>query len=321
MMKTLMMIPFMTFILVIPVLIGVYVYRDANRRNMNAVLWTLIAILAPSLIGFIIYLLVRGNYSNMRCPQCDAIITDQYVVCPKCGTKLRPTCPNCASPIETDWKACPKCAQPLYNYSQQDYIAPVIPKDNTLWKILAVVIIVPILMLTMGLLSMSAFTSSGASSLTTFTVDQYLADMENDEIEEWLNNVGDDIDKAYVLKHQKNIGEEKRIRYLIYYPRLDELHSCSFGVKGGLFGETFKLNFYDSKGSGGNTLILATYNGDGDPRLKFYYDGKKIDCEITEVDYPIGLTDGSKYATSSIEEGLPKGAAVITQSDEVIIEP
>ena len=52
----------------LPLVIGVYVYRDAKRRNMNAPLWTIIAILAPSLIGFIIYLLVRGNYSNLKCP-------------------------------------------------------------------------------------------------------------------------------------------------------------------------------------------------------------------------------------------------------------
>ena len=78
----------------LPILVGVYVYRDAKRRKMNAPLWTIIAILAPSLIGFIIYLLVRGNYSNLKCPRCDATVTEQYVVCPKCGAKLKPSCPN-----------------------------------------------------------------------------------------------------------------------------------------------------------------------------------------------------------------------------------
>ena len=50
--------------LIVPILIGVYVYRDANRRGMNAVMWTLIALIAPSLLGFIIYLLVRSSYSD-----------------------------------------------------------------------------------------------------------------------------------------------------------------------------------------------------------------------------------------------------------------
>ena len=79
---------FMMMVLVLPVLVAVYVYRDAKRRKMNAALWTLIAILAPSLIGFIIYLLVRGNYSNLKCPRCGTGVTEQYVVCPKCGVKL-----------------------------------------------------------------------------------------------------------------------------------------------------------------------------------------------------------------------------------------
>ena len=37
------------------VLIGVYVYRDSVRRGMNAVLWTLVSVFAPYLVGFIIY--------------------------------------------------------------------------------------------------------------------------------------------------------------------------------------------------------------------------------------------------------------------------
>ena len=49
----------------IPSLIGGNVYRDAKRRQMNAVVWTLVAILAPTFIGFIIYLRVRANYADL----------------------------------------------------------------------------------------------------------------------------------------------------------------------------------------------------------------------------------------------------------------
>lgn len=48
------MISIFVMAMVIPVLIGVYVYQDASDRGMNSVLWTLVAVLAPSLIGFII---------------------------------------------------------------------------------------------------------------------------------------------------------------------------------------------------------------------------------------------------------------------------
>ena len=92
----------MIIVALLPLLIGVYVYRDAKRRGMNAALWTLIAILAPSLIGFIIYLLVRGNYSNLKCPRCAATVTEQYVVCPKCGAKLKPSCPNCSALVGSE---------------------------------------------------------------------------------------------------------------------------------------------------------------------------------------------------------------------------
>ena len=46
--------PVLLVLLLIPILIGVYVYRDAKRRQMNAVVWTLVAMLAPTFIGFII---------------------------------------------------------------------------------------------------------------------------------------------------------------------------------------------------------------------------------------------------------------------------
>lgn len=56
-------IAFMIFILgiTIPLTLSIYVYHDAKRREMNAVVWTLITLFVPSLIGFVIYLPVRTN--------------------------------------------------------------------------------------------------------------------------------------------------------------------------------------------------------------------------------------------------------------------
>jgi len=86
----------------IPVIIGVYVYRDAAWRNMNAGIWTLIALLVPLFAGFIIYLVVRGSYTNLKCPSCEAVVTEQHVACPKCGKELKLTCPNCGFTTEAD---------------------------------------------------------------------------------------------------------------------------------------------------------------------------------------------------------------------------
>ena len=71
---------YLAVLIVVPILVGVYVFRDASRRGMNAALWTLIAVLVPILVGFIIYLLVRGNYPDLKCPQCGT----------RCGS---PICP------------------------------------------------------------------------------------------------------------------------------------------------------------------------------------------------------------------------------------
>ena len=56
---------YLAFFLAVPIAIGVYVYRDASRRQMNAALWAVVSILAPLFIGFIVYLLGRGSYSDL----------------------------------------------------------------------------------------------------------------------------------------------------------------------------------------------------------------------------------------------------------------
>ena len=67
----------------IPMFVGVYVYYDAKRRGMNAVAWTLAAVLAPALAGFIIYLLVRTGRPDLICPRCGAQAAERYAVCPQ----------------------------------------------------------------------------------------------------------------------------------------------------------------------------------------------------------------------------------------------
>ena len=210
----------MLIIALLPLLIGVYVYRDARRRGMNAALWTLIAILAPSLIGFIIYLLVRGNYSNLKCPRCDTRVTEQYVVCPKCGAKLKPGCPNCSAPVESDWMVCPKCAQPLPDV-QEDIVTPVRPKDKTLWKILAVIIIVPVVLLLVLGLSFSAASGGGSSSMREVTFDEYFADQELPEstkeyVREWLDGLVTRTDHVYALRYTHRFDPESKTKDYYY---------------------------------------------------------------------------------------------------------
>lgn len=70
-MSTVATVPVMivlVLIILLPFIVGFFVYRDARQRNMNAILWALVAALAPAFIGLIVYLLVRGNYMNLQMP-------------------------------------------------------------------------------------------------------------------------------------------------------------------------------------------------------------------------------------------------------------
>jgi hypothetical protein len=53
-------IPFV-IIFIIQIMLAIFVYNDSNKRGMNSTLWVLITILLPNLIGFIVYLVVRGQ--------------------------------------------------------------------------------------------------------------------------------------------------------------------------------------------------------------------------------------------------------------------
>lgn len=287
---TIVLLVYLAIFICIPVLIGIYVYRDAKERGMNAVLWTLIAILPSALIGFIIYLLVRSSYSNLKCPQCGRAVTEQYVSCPNCGVKIRAACPGCLTPVEEGWNVCPKCAAPLPEH-YDDVFTPVKKKDKMLGKILFVVILVPILFIVLTVGSFLAFSgSSGRSGVTSVAVDEYLHQVNNPEIEKWFSGIGKASDKAYALRQESSFGEDGQIQvqYLIYMPWVAEFSKSSIGTSAGWFGPTLKLGIGDSRG-GSATFILLTWTGDKVPKLKLYYDGAPVSCEIMDVNYPIGL--------------------------------
>ena len=92
----------LAIIFCLPILVGVYVYRDAVRRNMSAGLWALAAALVPAFIGLIVYLLVRSEYADLRCPRGAAPVAADFAVCPKCGAKVSPGakfCPECGAKL------------------------------------------------------------------------------------------------------------------------------------------------------------------------------------------------------------------------------
>lgn len=273
--------------LTVPVLIGVYVYRDARRRNMNAVLWTLIAIIAPALIGFIIYLLVRGNYPDLECPQCGNPVTEQYVACPQCGAKLRPACPSCARPVEPDWKVCPRCAASLDGVELYPS-PPLRRRDKALSKILIAVIVVPVAFIALTTFSFTAIQSSVSSStLQEIAFADYLQEQTSEEIRstvfDWVNSL-DRLDCAYALRYDYSTDLDTGYDYfyLIYIPGAGGGHN-SFGTRSGLFGTALELSVESSRK--GSIVYCMQTHADKPPVLRITLDGKRIRCDVQVVDY------------------------------------
>jgi len=254
---------------------------------MNAVLWTLVAVLAPALLGFIIYLLVRGEHSDLECSQCGAPVKETYVVCPNCGAKLRPACPNCSSPVERNWKVCPVCAQPLpENF---DSVAPPIQrKDNGLQKILILLIALPILLICLLIiLNFSYSSGGGAATMREVFLDEYYEEQESDKIREnvrnWLDGLEVSPHRAYALRYDYSADDSHEYFFLIFIPGAGNAAKTSFGQSSSWLGTTFSVNL-ESTGNDGSVFCVRS-SAQHPPKLKITLDGWPISCEVTTVDY------------------------------------
>ena len=82
--------------IIIGIVLAIWVYKDAEKRDSSGALW-LIIVLITGLLGLIIWLIVRppiggkkpntsaATSSDRRCPSCGRIIPDDARVCPYCG--------------------------------------------------------------------------------------------------------------------------------------------------------------------------------------------------------------------------------------------
>lgn len=309
--------------LIVPILIGVYVYRDANRRGMNALMWTLIALLAPSMLGFIIYLLVRSSYSDLECPKCGTTIKEEYVLCPKCGAKLRPFCPNCSAPVEPDWKVCPRCAASLEEIAQ-DVVVPMRKKDKSLGVILLLVILIPVILIIafVGLFTfqMAGTTGpTGGTSIYAVNPDAYIAEMQSDEIAAWYQNCNDN--RVHILSYGNE--DEDSVYYLMYLPGLCDTREIDFDNNEGFFRNKLELE-YDVEGKNdGKYLIIVACNGnDKTKELQITCDDKEMDyvmeSTIAEIKIPSGAelvaaehySGGGRYGVEYVrQEVIPESQA------------
>lgn len=92
-------------------LIG-YVSRDARRRAMSSIVWTLVAILIPNGLGIILYFILRQPLYKL-CPQCGDAVETGFNFCPRCSCKLSASCPQCQRPVGGNDAYCPYCGTAL----------------------------------------------------------------------------------------------------------------------------------------------------------------------------------------------------------------
>ena len=287
------LLPMAALLIALPVCIGVYVYRDARRRGMNPLLWTLIAVLAPTFIGFILYLLIRGNHERLACPRCGAAVGVDYARCPQCGARLRRTCPRCGRLAEESWTVCPYCGEPLPE--DGGVTPPERFQDKGLGRVLIAAVAAPVLLaLAVILFSVPAHTGGGSSSMTHMSVSEYGEATGLQEEVQALCSSAERLDRAYVLRYAAESLDTGRqeAQYLIYLPQMREEESVSFGRSGGLLGDTLTVEVErrsPSGAGGGDQLIVLTSGGDKLPKLRVEYGGKGLNCLVTDVDYPLAV--------------------------------
>lgn len=286
--STFLLIPILFIILSVPILMAVYVYRDAKARDMNPGLWTFLVLFVPSFMGFIIYLVVRGNYSGLMCPNCGSGVEKNYSVCPKCGTRLKGNCASCGRPIEPDWKVCPHCAAPI-NALGTVVQPPVRRQDRGLGKVLTAIVSIPLALLALILVFSFAGTGEYSGAMNTFmtTTEGYLSDKNDERISTWIENCPYSYDRVYILKYETLRDDQKATHHLIYLPFADEntTYEMERGHKG--FGKQSKVELFlegSGIGTGGYIFGMSTY-GDDHTDLVVYYNGKELEMEVTSIDF------------------------------------
>ncbi|MGN0468107.1 MAG: zinc ribbon domain-containing protein [Acutalibacteraceae bacterium] len=172
--------------ILIPVMIGIYVYKDAKNRQMNAALWTIVAAFAPGFIGLIIYLIVRSDYSAMKCPACGAGVRESFAVCPKCGTSLKNTCSRCGYPLEGGWLNCPNCAEPIPPEKQMPTVSAH-ESDKALRRILAAAIIIPLVLCILLFSCVFVFRANTSNFYTSCGISGTKSDFPQKDIQAWFD--------------------------------------------------------------------------------------------------------------------------------------
>lgn len=231
-MTVFLLVGFSGLVLLSLVLIGVFVWKDARTRGMNAAGWTLCAVFLPLFCGLALYLIARTGRSAMRCPNCRERISTEFAVCPYCGKELKLRCPSCKRTVESGWKLCPSCGTELPQQTP-----PVVEKkERWLGWVLVMSILMPLMMI--GILALSSPLDHGGFSTVQdgpHTVEELFELQpeltEDDALNEWLGNCQDD--GAYLLWDRQTLtGKDGEKETLVGYLFLRGYRDAELEAKG-----------------------------------------------------------------------------------------
>jgi RNA polymerase subunit RPABC4/transcription elongation factor Spt4 len=90
--------------------LALWVYRDANRRNINSALWGMFVLLT-NVAGFIVYMIFKQN--SIICSTCGVLQNKDNKFCSNCGTMINKTCSKCLNIVNNEDKYCKSCGKEL----------------------------------------------------------------------------------------------------------------------------------------------------------------------------------------------------------------
>lgn len=154
-------------------------------------------------------------------------------------------------------------------------------------KICAIIIIIIILLsiIVFGIFCAGKGTAS-ASGIKTFSVDEYLKLMGKGSFSETFENMEGENNTAYVLRYSaKNDFDYKTVSaYAVYVPCAGEVSLASLETTDSVFGCYLRLMLEES-GEAGNAVFCITFHSDKEMDVRVYIDGKRMNTEISDVDY------------------------------------
>ena len=100
----------MLFFMLYWALIALWVYANARKSKLNAVMWGIIA-LFTNLAGLFVYLIYKQG--NKTCYQCGAVQNAANIYCTSCGVKIGETCDHCHSVINGKDNYCKNCGSEI----------------------------------------------------------------------------------------------------------------------------------------------------------------------------------------------------------------